>query len=99
MKEITVEVAYATPNVQIIESIKVTEGNTVEQAIKASGILLKFPEINLQTNKVGIFGKLCSLDKPLQHLDRIEIYRALISDPKVVRKQRAEVGKSIKKAV
>lgn len=96
-KEITIEVAYATPDVQIIESIKIIEGNTVEQAIKISGILLKLPEINLQFNKVGVFGKLCSLDKSLKHLDRVEIYRALISDPKEVRKQRAKVGKRIKR--
>ena len=44
-----------------------------------------------------MFGKLIKLDTPLRHLDRVEIYRALIADPKEVRKQRAEEGKLMKK--
>jgi putative ubiquitin-RnfH superfamily antitoxin RatB of RatAB toxin-antitoxin module len=37
------------------------------------------------------------LDQPLRHLDRVEIYRALIADPKEVRKQRVADGKVMKK--
>ena len=33
------------------------------------------------------------MDQPLRHLDRVEIYRALIADPKEVRKQRVADGK------
>jgi putative ubiquitin-RnfH superfamily antitoxin RatB of RatAB toxin-antitoxin module len=33
----------------------------------------------------------------LRHLDRIEIYRPLIADPKEIRRQRAEAGKVMKK--
>ncbi len=95
--EIIVEVAYALPNEQLIMPIKVTEGITAEQAIKASGIMRKFPEIDLTINKIGIFGKLSKLDAPLRHLDRVEIYRPLIADPKEVRKQRAADGKVMKK--
>lgn len=95
--EIIVEVAYALPSEQLIVPIKVTEGITAEQAIKASGILSKFPDIDLTVNKIGIFGKLTKLDAPLRHLDRVEIYRPLIADPKEVRKQRAADGKVMKK--
>lgn len=95
--EIIVEVAYALPNEQLIVPIKVNEGITAEQAIKASGILSKFSEIDLAINKIGIFGKLSKLDAPLRHLDRVEIYRSLIADPKEVRKQRAADGKVMKK--
>ena len=97
--EIIVEVAYALADQQLIVPIKVNEGITAEQAIKASGILGKFPEINMSVNKIGIFGKLTKLDTPLRHLDRVEIYRPLIADPKEVRKQRVANGKSIKKAL
>jgi len=92
-----VEVAYALPNEQLIIPIKVNAGITVEEAIKASGILEKFPEINLAANQVGIFGKLTRLDTQLRHLDRVEIYRPLIADPKEVRKQRVADGKVIRK--
>lgn len=95
--EMMVEVAYALPNEQIIVPIKVQTGATAEQAILASGILKKFPEIDLNINKTGIFGKLTKLDTPLHHLDRVEIYRPLIADPKEVRKQRAADGKVMKK--
>ncbi len=90
---ITVEVAYALPDNQVIIPIKMSLQATIEQAIQASGILTKFPEIDLSVNKIGIFGKLSRLDTNLRHLDRVEIYRSLIADPKEVRKQRAADGK------
>lgn len=92
-----VEVAYALPKQQLIIPIKVAEGTTAEAAIHASGILAKFPDINLEANKIGIFGKLTKLDTVLQEKDRIEIYRPLIADPKEVRRQRAAEGKVMKK--
>ena len=95
--EIMVEVAYALPHEQMIVPVKVKQGITAEQAIAASGIMSKFPEIDLAINKIGIFGKLSRLDAPLRHLDRVEIYRPLIADPKEVRKQRAADGKVMKK--
>ncbi len=96
-EEILVEVAYALPAEQIILPIKVAAGTTAESAVKQSGILAKFPEINLAENKIGIFGKLTQLDTPLRDKDRVEIYRPLIADPKEVRRQRAEAGKVMKK--
>lgn len=90
---ITVEVAYALPNQQLIIPIQVAAESTAEVAIQASGILQKFPEIDLNTQQIGIFGKLSRLDAPLRHLDRVEIYRPLIADPKEVRKQRADEAK------
>jgi len=95
--EIIVEVAYATPKEQLILPVKVSDGTTAENAIKSSGMLSKYPEIDLAVNKIGIFGKLSKLDAPLRHLDRVEIYRPLIADPKEVRKQRAADGKVMKK--
>ena len=95
--EITVEVAYALPHEQLITPVMVQVGTTAENAIYASGILKKFPQIDLTDNKVGIFGKAIKPDTVLRHLDRVEIYRPLIADPKEVRKQRAADGKIMKK--
>jgi uncharacterized protein len=94
---ITVEVAYALPHQQLIIPIKVEDGCSAEDAVKKSGILQKFPEIDLTKNQLGIFGKLTKSDTPLRHLDRVEIYRPLIADPKEVRRQRAADGKIMKK--
>lgn len=92
-----VEVAYAKPEKQMILTLKVAPGTTAEQAIIASGILQKFPEIDLAANKVGIFGKMVKPDTELREKDRVEIYRPLIADPKEVRRQRAAEGKAMKK--
>ena len=91
-----VEVAYALPENQLIIPVQVPLSANIETAINASGILNKFPEIDLTVNKIGIFGKLSKLDAHLRHLDRVEIYRPLIADPKEVRKQRAADGKVVK---
>jgi len=84
-----VEVDYAEPGRQRVLGIDIVAGTTLEQAIRASGILDVFPEIDLATNRVGIFGKVCSLQQPLLQGDRIEIYRPLQMDPRERRRQRA----------
>lgn len=88
-----VEVAYARPDVQVILEVDVPEGATAEEAIRASGILERFPEIDLTKQKVGIFSKVAPLSKELREWDRVEIYRALIADPKAARRQRAQKDK------
>lgn len=87
--QITVQVSYARPDEQVVIEIKLNQNTTLRQAILSSGILERFPEINLQVNKVGIFGKLKDLDQCLSHRDRVEIYRPLVADPKEVRRKRA----------
>lgn len=89
-----IEVAYAKPEEQLILPLELHEGVTVEEAIRRSGILLRFPEIDLEQNKVGIFGKSCKLDQILREGDRVEIYRPLIADPKESRRTRAAGHKS-----
>jgi Uncharacterized protein conserved in bacteria len=97
MKTIPIEIAYALPSQQIILKLQIEEGATAEQAIRISGILEKFPEIDLEQNKIGVFGKLGKQDNVLREHDRVEIYRPLIADPKEVRRQRAAEGKAMKK--
>ncbi len=96
-KTIQVEVAYARPDIQVIIPVAVEEGASLVTAVKRSGILERFPEIDLDNTKVGIFGKLSKPDTPLRAKDRVEIYRPLIADPKEVRKKRAAEGKAMKK--
>ena len=95
--QIMVEVAYALPEQQAIIPLRVNDNCTAEEAVRLSGILQKFPEINADALQLGIFGKLTKNDIKLRHLDRVEIYRPLIADPKAVRKQRAADGKIMKK--
>jgi uncharacterized protein len=95
--KIDIEVAYALPDKQILLRQAVPIGTTVAGAVIASGLLDKHPEIDLASNKLGIFGKLTKADAVVRDQDRIEIYRPLIADPKEVRRKRAEAGKVMKK--
>ena len=92
-----IELIYALPEKQQLVSLQLPAGSTVREAIDASGLLQKHPEIDLARNKIGIFGKLTKPDAALRDQDRVEIYRPLIADPKEVRKQRAAEGKVMKK--
>lgn len=94
---INVEVCYAQLEKQTLVSVKLPVGATLQQALEASGLLEKHPEIDLKKNKFGIWNKLSKVDAALRDKDRVEIYRPLIADPKEVRKQRAAEGKVMKK--
>ena len=94
---IRVEVAYATPEKQLILEIEIDTATTVRQAIELSGIIEEFPEIDSHTVKIGVFGKLISDTYQLQEKDRLEIYRPLLADPKEVRRRLAAEGKTMGK--
>ncbi|HRJ51713.1 MAG TPA: RnfH family protein [Candidatus Thiothrix moscowensis] len=94
---ITIEVVYPLPHEQLLLSVQVPEGASIQDGIVASGVLERYPELKLATLAAGVFGKVSKLDQPLRARDRIEIYRPLIADPKAVRKQRAAEGKRMKK--
>ena len=79
-----VGVAYSEPVGQLWLRIEVAEDASIEQAIIQSGILQKFPHIDLTEYKVGIFGKAAELDAMLKPGDRVEIYRAITADPATV---------------
>ncbi len=88
---IEVEVVYALATVQRLVTLQVPVGTTVRQAVGRCGFAAEFPELDVHTCPLGIFGK--ALTEPqarvLEAGDRVEIYRPLIADPKEVRKQRA----------
>lgn len=95
--KIKIEVVYALPNEQTLLKLDVPQTSTIADAMRLSGLLEKYPEIDLEKGKFGLFGKLSKTDTVLREKDRIEIYRPLIADPKEVRRKRAEEGKVMKK--
>ncbi|HEY8555050.1 MAG TPA: RnfH family protein [Burkholderiales bacterium] len=88
-EQVTVEVAYATPEEQAVVKVVLRAGATVAQAIAASGLLVRFPEIDLARQAVGIYGTPVRLSEPVADGDRVEIYRPLRADPKEMRRRRA----------
>lgn len=97
LKTINVEVAYAEPDKQLILPVNIDVGTTVGGAIVQSGMMMKFPDLDIENSKVGIFGKATKMNTVLRDGDRVEIYRPLIADPKEVRRKRAAEGKVTKK--
>ncbi|MGF6720842.1 putative ubiquitin-RnfH superfamily antitoxin RatB of RatAB toxin-antitoxin module [Paraburkholderia sp. GAS41] len=87
---LSIEVCYALPDEQALIAVELAEGATVQEALDASGILKRYPQIDLDKQKVGVFGKLKPLDTVLADHDRVEIYRPLIVDPKAARQRRVE---------
>ncbi|HTT08255.1 MAG TPA: RnfH family protein [Gammaproteobacteria bacterium] len=87
-----VEVVYARPDGQSCVNLDLPAGLSVRDAIRESGLLKCFPEIDLTINKVGVYGRLRNLDDPLADGDRVEIYRSLTASPKEARRRRARTG-------
>ncbi|ESS57692.1 RnfH family protein [Kosakonia cowanii] len=96
--KIAVEVAYALPEKQYLLRVKLEVGATVEEAIRASGLLELREDIDLKVNKVGIYSRTVKLHDTVNDGDRVEIYRPLIADPKELRRQRAEKAANEKAA-
>lgn len=95
--EITVEVCYARADVQTVAAVKLALGATVEEAVRRSGLLERFPEIDLGRNVLGVSGKKAGMDRPVADGERVEIYRPLTADPKEIRRKLASEGKTLGK--
>lgn len=87
---VRVQVAYALAERQVVLTVAVPADATIERAIRASGIIDCFPEIDLARQAVGVFGARAELADTIRAGDRIEIYRPLQVDPKEARRRRAE---------
>ena len=85
--KITVEVVYALPLRQVVRRLSLAAGSSVADALRASGLLGEFPEID--PARVGIYGKPARPEARLRDRDRVEIYRPLRADPKELRRARA----------
>jgi putative ubiquitin-RnfH superfamily antitoxin RatB of RatAB toxin-antitoxin module len=93
----SIEIIYALEDQQKLLTQNLQDEQTVQAAIQQSGILERYPELDIATMIVGIFGKKTKMTQVLRAHDRIEIYRPLIADPKEVRKRKAAEGKKLGK--
>jgi putative ubiquitin-RnfH superfamily antitoxin RatB of RatAB toxin-antitoxin module len=79
-------------------SVELPETATAVDAIRASGILERFPEIDIEGSTLGVWGRACGLQTPLRAGDRVEIYRPLTMDPNEARRLRAKQLRKQKRA-
>ncbi|MEO8153209.1 MAG: RnfH family protein [Rhizobacter sp.] len=64
-------------------ALRLPSGSCVQEALRCA-----FPELLSETLAVGVWGKMRSLGDVLRDRDRVEVYRALLVDPKEARRQR-----------
>lgn len=88
-----IEVVYALPDAQYRIELKLPAGSTASAALERSGLLQKFPEIDLGNDRMGIFGRTVKPGYVLADGQRLEIYRPLLRDPKEARRERAAQGR------
>lgn len=85
-----IQVCYTTPTEITLLNLVMHKNASLSQAIEQSQILKKYPEIDINRCKLGVFGKIKSLDAVLMPGDRVEIYRSLLADPMEARRRRAK---------
>ena len=88
--QLEVEVVYHRPDFLFSETLQVAAGTTVDQVLKQSGLFAQCPELELELPAVGIYGRVVDKNHQVAAGDRIEVYRALLFDPKEARRKRAE---------
>ncbi|BDM65207.1 UPF0125 protein [Shewanella sp. NFH-SH190041] len=93
-----VDVIYAQSDKQKIITINVTPETTFIEAVRQSQMQAFYPDLDLDTVKLGTYSRLAKHDEILQPGMRVEIYRPLIADPKDARRRRAERAKADKDA-
>jgi len=82
-----VGIAYADKFKQTWLKLEVPDGSTIKEALEFSGLLKQFPDIDLENQAVGIFGKISKLDTKVADGDRVEIYRPITADPETVERR------------
>jgi uncharacterized protein len=89
MARLRIEVVYALPGAEDAVTLELHPGATAGDAVRASRLLERHPEIDLGRHKLGIYGKLVTPDARLSDGDRVEVYRRLLLEPKEARRRRA----------
>jgi uncharacterized protein len=86
---ISVEIVYAQPQRSIAKSLSMPPGARIADALTLAAADEDFRGLDLANAAVGVFGKLANREQPLKEGDRIEIYRPLLEEPKLARRERA----------
>jgi putative ubiquitin-RnfH superfamily antitoxin RatB of RatAB toxin-antitoxin module len=89
-----VEVVYALASEQSVVPLAWRAGFTAEQAVRESGLVLRYPEIALHPLVLGIFGRAAAGSQVLVPGDRVEICRPLIADPREARRVSVRSGRA-----
>ena len=95
MSEFEVEIVFALPDRQLLKSVRVACGESVADVVAKSGLREDFPEFEIDSLALGIWGREVDRTRPIKEGDRIEIYRPLEMDPREARRQLALSGRTM----
>jgi uncharacterized protein len=68
--------------------IDLPSGSSAASALEISGLFEAFPQLRKTSLALGIWGEPIDANCTLQPHDRLEVYRRLLVDPKVARRER-----------
>lgn len=86
---INITLVYSSAPREVFErSLLLPQGSYLEDAVRASDVLTRFPDINLSEAALGVWGRKAQLKLVLEDGDRVEIYRPLTADPMEARRTR-----------
>jgi uncharacterized protein len=84
-----VTVTWSPAPRQVLEwAVDLPEGATVRDAVLASGWREACPGQEPADTQFGVWGRRCPPQQVLREADRVEVYRPLLVDPKVARRER-----------
>jgi len=86
-----VEVVFALPEKQVLRSLELQDGSTVDDAIGHSKLALEFPDTDIHRLQAGVWGRPVERGHVLLDGDRVELYRPLAMDPRDARRLKAGI--------
>ena len=93
--EVTVDVACATPDHQCVVTVTLPAGSTAREAVVRARLPARFPDLDVMSCALGIWGVVCDDDQTVASGDRVEVYRALEIDPRAARRALAAAGRTM----
>ncbi len=91
--KLNIEVVAGDAKRQVFKRLTVSQGTTVREALLIADLEAQFPNLVVDPDRLGIFGRLVDPDQPLLDGDRLEVYRPLKADPKEIRRHLAELAR------
>jgi len=88
---LAISVAYS-PRAGLVDLCELTlpVGSCVGDALRESDLAQRYPELDLASAELGVWGSLAAADRLLRDRDRVEVYRPLLVDPKEARRRRQQ---------
>ena len=89
---VAIEVVCALPERQCLRKLSVPAGTTAREAIGLAMLQGEFPELDLDSCQLGMFGRAVADGQFVRQGDRVEVYRALRNEPRERRRVLASRG-------